>query len=257
MKNFLKNTWNSLKTLHWYEWLMVVVMIAIAAYSMIEAFIHPTPGSNPAWLASINFVSAVCGIMCIFLCAKANIYNFGFAIINTIVYIVYLAYWKIYGTMFLEILVYFPINFISLWHWMRHKDNIDKTLTKSKRLSLLQNVLVVLGITCLTVITNFFLTSLAGDSWAKFALSFGLNPAIMHWIDAATFSIGIVAVVLEMLRYREQYVWWIITDILAVGMYILHFDAVYLCKKSIYLIMAIVGLINWVKLNKERNVVNE
>ena len=60
-----------------------------------------------------------------------------------------------------------------------------------------------------------------------------------------------------MLRYKEQYVWWIITDIIAVAMYIVHFDAVYLTKKSIYLIMAVIGLINWHKLNKERNKTNE
>ena len=40
-------------------------------------------------------------------------------------------------------------------------------------------------------------------------------------------------------------------------MYIVHFDTVYLTKKSIYLIMAIIGLINWIKLNKERNKINE
>ena len=60
-----------------------------------------------------------------------------------------------------------------------------------------------------------------------------------------------------MLRYKEQYIWWIITDIIAVAMYIVHFDLVYLTKKSIYLIMAIIGKINWTKLNKERNKNNE
>jgi len=49
---------------------------------------------------------------------------------------------------------------------------------------------------------------------------------------------------------------WIITDIIAVAMYIVHFDPVYLTKKSIYLIMAVIGLYNWIKLNK-RNVANE
>ena len=48
-----------------------------------------------------------------------------------------------------------------------------------------------------------------------------------------------------------------ITDIIAVAMYIIHFDPVYLTKKSIYLIMAVIGLINWTKLNKERNKKNE
>ncbi len=58
-------------------------------------------------------------------------------------------------------------------------------------------------------------------------------------------------------RYREQYVWWIITDVVSVGMYIAHFDAVYLTKRSIYLIMAVIGLINWAKLNRDRNIENE
>ena len=60
-----------------------------------------------------------------------------------------------------------------------------------------------------------------------------------------------------MFRYKEQYIWWIITDIIAVAMYIIHFDLVYLTKKSIYLIMAIIGIINWTKLNRERNKTNE
>ena len=77
------------------------------------------------------------------------------------------------------------------------------------------------------------------------------------WLDAATLAIGLVAGVLELLRYREQYVLWIITDVIAVAMYIVHFDAVYLTKKSIYLIVAIFGIINWVKLNRERNSANE
>ena len=46
-------------------------------------------------------------------------------------------------------------------------------------------------------------------------------------------------------------------DVIAVGMYIVDFDPVYLTKKSIYLIMAVIGLMNWIKLQKERNSENE
>ena len=77
------------------------------------------------------------------------------------------------------------------------------------------------------------------------------------WLDAATVAIGVIATGLEMLRYREQYALWIITDVVAVAMFVQHFDPVYLTKKSIYLIMAIIGLINWCKLQKDRNVEND
>ena len=33
-------------------------------------------------------------------------------------------------------------------------------------------------------------------------------------------------------------------------MYIEHFDPVYLTKKSIYLIVAVIGLINWIRLSR-------
>lgn len=238
----MNNLKKSIMAMKWYEWIMAVVMIAIAANSMIISFVNPTVSSNPAWLAIINFISAIAGVFCVFLCAKASISNFAFAVVNTIVYIIYLWYWKIYGTMCLEIFFYFPINFIS-WHfWAKHRDDMQQELTKSKRMTPIQNVIVTAIIIVAGVIYHSILVIVGGN---------------VAWLDAFTLSIGIVAVLLEMFRFREQYVWWIITDIIAVAMYVVHYDPVYLTKKTIYLIMAFIGLYNWVKLNRNRNVNNE
>lgn len=238
----MKNLVKSFKSLKWYEWLMASVMIIIAARAMIMAFVSPEVGGNPPWLTIVNFISAVCGVFCIFFCAKASISNFAFGLVNTVVYIIYLAYWKIYGTMCLELVVYFPMNIISWIAWSKHRDENNAEITKSKRLTWQQNVMVTAVIVIAATAYHAILVNVGGT---------------VPWLDAFTVSIGVIATVLEMLRYREQYVWWIITDIFAVAMYIAHFDAVYLTKKSIYLIMAIIGLINWCKLNKERNAVNE
>jgi len=231
----------SFKTLKWYEWVMLVVLIAIAGRAMVMAFVNPSDGGNPPWLTVVNFVSAICGAVCIFFCAKANINNFVFGLVNTLVYMVYLWYWKIYGTFFLEALVYLPVNIASWVVWSKHRDKEDKDITLSKRLNWWQNCLVAVAVLVCTVIYHAILVRVGGT---------------VPWLDALTVAIGIIAVILEMLRYREQYVWWLITDVVAVVMYIMHFDAVYLTKKSVYLIMAIVGLYNWWKLNKERNIEN-
>ena len=139
MDNLIK----SFKSLKWYEWLMIVIMIAIAGYSMVSAFINPDSSSNPPWLTVVNFVSAICGIICIFFCAKASISNYVFGLINTVVYIVYLAYWKIYGTMCLELLLYLPANIIGWILWTKHRDQKEPEKTKSKKLYIYQNVLSV------------------------------------------------------------------------------------------------------------------
>ena len=240
LKKGFNNILISFKELKWYEIIMIIIMIGIAGYAVYDAIVNP--GDTPLWLTIINFISEICGIMCIFFCAKANISNFVFATVNTIVYAIFLFYNKIFGTFFLEVLFYLPINFISWYLWAKHRDKKLIEKTKTKRLTVFQNIIATILIIVGGLIYHVILVKMGGN---------------VAWLDAFTLSIGIIAVILEMFRYKEQYVWWIITDIIAVAMYIVHFDLVYLTKKSIYLIMAIIGLINWHKLNKERNKNNE
>ena len=240
LKKYFNNILISFKELKWYEIIMIIIMIGIAGYAVYDAIVNP--GDTPLWLTIINFISAISGIMCIFFCAKANISNFVFATVNTIVYAIFLFYNKIFGTFFLEVLFYLPINFISWYLWAKHRDKKLIEKTKTKRLTVFQNIIATILIIVGGLIYHVILVKMGGN---------------VAWLDAFTLSIGIIAVILEMFRYKEQYVWWIITDIIAVAMYIVHFDLVYLTKKSIYLIMAIIGLINWHKLNKERNKNNE
>ena len=238
----MDNLKKSFKELKWYEIVMIVIMVAIAGLSIYNAVVHPETSTNPLWLTIINFISAICGIFCIFFCAKANISNFIFATVNTIVYAIFLYYHKIFGTFALEVLFYLPVNFISWYIWVKHRDEELKEKTKAKKLTLKQNLICAAIIIVGGIATHYVLVKVGGN---------------VAWLDAFTVSIGIIATLLEMLRYKEQYVWWIITDVIAVAMYIQHFDAVYLTKKSIYLIMAVIGLINWHNLNKDRNKSNE
>ncbi len=238
----IKNLKNSFKELKWYEIIMIVIMVSIAGLAVYRALVDPTSTTNPLWLTIVNFISAVCGIICIFFCAKANVSNFIFGLVNTVVYAIYLLYYKIYGTFCLEVLFYLPMNVASWINWARHRDKKMPEKTMAKQLTMKQRILSVIVVEVTTLITYAILLKVGGT---------------VALLDALTVAIGLVATVLELYRFAEQYVWWIITDVIAVVMYIVHFDTVYLTKKSIYLIMAVIGLRNWIKLNKERNKKNE
>lgn len=238
----IENLKKSFRELRWYEYILGTVMIVIAARAMVLGFTQGSADGNPAWLTVINFISAICGVICIFFTAKANISNFVFAAVNTIVYAIYLVYWHIWGTAALEILFYIPMNFVSWYYWAKHRDQEITQKTKARKLLMWQNALCAVIVIGAAFIYHMILVKIGGE---------------VAWFDAFTLSIGIIATILELFRYREQYVWWIITDIVSVGMYIAHFDAVYLTKRSIYLIMAVVGLVNWARLNRERNADNE
>ena len=234
MDNLIK----SFKSLKWYEWIMAIIMIAIAGISVYNAFSNPESSSLPPWLTIVNFISAICGVVCIFFCAKASISNYAFGLINTIVYVIYLIYRKIWGTAGLEIFVYLPVNIAGWITWVKHRDEIDKEKTKAKKLSTKQLLLSAVAVLGIAGACYFILNKLDGTT-----------PVL----DAFTVSMGIVATVLQFRRFREQYIWWLVQDVIAVAMYIIAFDPVYLTKKSIYLIMAVIGLYNWAKLQKNRN----
>lgn len=239
--NGRENLVKSLRAMKWYEWLMAAVMVLIAAYYMVLSLAHPGATENPGWLAVLNFISGVAGVFCVFLCAKGSVSNFAFGLVNTVVYIVYLAYWKIYGTMCLELFLYLPMGFVGWIHWARHRDEKRRENTRARRLNAWQNGLVAAAVAAATVLYHAILARVGGT---------------VAWLDAATVAIGIVATALQTFRYREQYVWWLVTDVVAVAMYIAHFDPVYLTKKVIYLIMAVIGLVNWLRMSRE-NTSNE
>ena len=234
----MTNLRRSIAQLKWYEWLMMIIMILIAGFTMASAFINLESSFNPPWLTVLNFISAICGVICIFFCASASISNFAFGLVNTFVYMVYLWYWKIYGTFCLELFIYLPFNIVGWIVWAKHRDQVQPEKTMAKKLTWFQDLgagVIVIAAAC---VYHAILVRVGGT---------------VPWLDAFTVSIGIIATGLEMLRYREQYWLWIVQDIIAVAMYIAHFDAVYLTKKSIYLIMAIVGVIRWTRLQRERN----
>jgi len=239
------------KSLKWYEITMCVIMLGISVYYAVL----PQP-DTPQWLAIINFVSGLCGILCVFFTAKANRMNFPFAVVNTIAFMVFLGYFGIWATFWLEAVVYFPMNIISWIKWYKHQDDDDELLAKSRKLTLWQHLIVILIIFAMTVIVYQTLSAVAGNTWMKFAAKYGWNITIMKWLDSAIFAIGIVAVILEALRYSEQYIWWLITDVIAVTQYVLKGDPVYTAKKVIYLIEAVVGLKNWNELAR-KNTMNE
>ncbi len=242
----LKKIGLAFKSLKWYEIVMCIIMLAISIYYAV------CPQDNtPQWLAIVNFISGLCGIICVFFAAKANRMNFPFAVVNTISFMIFLGYFGIWATFWLETLVYFPMNIISWIAWYRHQDRDNNLLAQSKRLRGWQHLVVISVTSALTAAVFYTLSALAGDTWMNFAKEFGWNAELMKWLDSAIFAIGIMAISLQALRYRDQFILWLINDAIALAQYALKQDPVYITKKTIYLIEAIIGFINWNNLAKK------
>lgn len=228
----MKQLSQSFKTLKWYEHLMFAAMIVIGAYYMVIDTKHPQ------WYLVINYICSICGVCCIFLTAHANYYNWLFAIVNTSLYCVILWYNKVYGTFALEAFYYMPTNIIGLMSWLKHLDNDGSNCCKARRLSCTEIAYMLIILVIGTLLCHEALVRLGGAT---------------AWLDSMAVSIGIIATIYEIKRFGEQYILWIITDVVVVAQWIILADPIMLTKKTIYLIMAIIGLIRWRRLSLERN----
>jgi nicotinamide mononucleotide transporter len=70
------------------------------------------------------------------------------------------------------------------------------------------------------------------------------------WLDSASTSFSLVANALMVMRYREQWVLWIIVDIITVIMWIIAGDWIQTTMWALFLLNAFYGLIVWSKSDK-------
>ena len=228
----LKKAFRNLK---WYEWLMFAAMIVIGGYYLV------TDKTHPMWYLIVNYISSIAGVCCIFLCAHASWPNWVFAIVNTVLYIIILFYNKVYGTMALELVYYMPTNILGLLMWRKHPDTQEEDKCKTRVMSWPCRLLMLGIVLVSTTVYHFILVKIGGAT---------------AWLDALVVAIGVIATYYELKRFADQYILWLITDVIAVIQWIILADGIMITKKSIYLIMAVVGLINWFRLQRERNAEN-
>lgn len=219
----------------WFEWLLFLIMIFIGGYCVL------TDNTHPMWYLIVNYICSMMGICCVLLCVHASWINWIFGIINTCLYIIILAYNHIFGTMALELFYYLPVNIIGLIMWQKHLDKTEKYKCKTRVMNLKLRIIMTIIVIFSAIICHYILIKIGGKT---------------AWLDAFVVVIGLNAMFYEIKRYTEHYYLWIIADFIALIQWVILADMIMLTKKSIYLILAVIGLFNWKKLQKERNLEN-
>lgn len=214
-----------------FQWAEVTAIIAFTLYFAL------TNTTNPWWYILIDALAAVCGVFCVVLCAggKKSQYYWGF--VNITAYIVIALINKYYGEVMLNALYYLPTQFIGLHMWGRHykakEDHVE-----GKRMG---GSLIAVWSVC--SVAGIFLYKLILDQM-------GGNATLL---DSMSTIFSIVANALMVLRYREQWVLWIVVDAVTVVMWILAGDLLMTIMWAIYLINAVYGLIMWTKMSDNKN----
>ena len=226
------------RVLSLYDWFLIVGVIA-------SNVIYTLLTGN---LDIVGSVAGIAGVFCVVLVAKGSIWNYLFGIINVSMY-AYISYKaSLYGDAGLNALYYVPMQFIGWWQWRKRGAAVSQAeadgqgvQVKARRFDWRQRVLLAAGCTAAVVAVGFALRHFGDPQPFK---------------DSLTTVLSIVAQALMALAFMEQWVLWIITNIVSVIMWSVcvargeAHAAVMVIMWSFYLLNSINGLRVWLKLSK-------
>lgn len=229
---------NNSKVLGLYDWFLIVgVVVSNIIYSVMTGTLD-VPGS----------IAGITGVLCVVLVAKGSIWNYVFGLVNVSLY-AYISYKaSLYGDAALNALYYLPMQFIGYWQWRRRGAAVfeadaggDGVQVKARRFTWKQRLALAVGCAAAVVAGGFILEYLGDPQPFK---------------DSTTTVLSIVAQALMALAFMEQWVLWIVTNVVSVVMWIVCVTrgeahaGVMVIMWVFYLLNSINGFRVWLKLSK-------
>lgn len=182
-------------------------------------------------------ISGITGIISVVLCAKGKISTYAFACVNVGLYAIIAYQNRLFGEVMLNGFYYLPMNIVGFYMWRKQKD--DEGTVIARRLTAKQIILLVIGL--LIAITAYWrvLVALGGN---------------LQLIDSITTVLSIVAFLLQIGRFMEQWILWLIINVFSITMWSLLLgtpegSVTMIIMFSAYLINGVYGFRNWLKLS--------
>lgn len=181
---------------------------------------------HQTWLEVIGVIT---GLLCVYLAAKNNIWNWPFAIVSVTIYIFIFFEARLFADMGLQF-YFFVVNIYGWYYWSRKPVTESKTpVTRITRKEILLAVPAVL-------IFTFILGSLLKYTTASYP-----------YIDSFCTACSLVAQVFLARKVVENWLIWIFVDIIYVGVYLFKDLQLTALMYAIYVIIAIMGYMDWKK----------
>lgn len=172
----------------------------------------------------------------LFLCAKGKISFYYIGFIQTISYL-FLA-WdnRFYGEV-IENIFYLVTMVWGIFIWQKSltKTSDGSTQVIVKKFTISQWILSIIGTTVATIIMGYWLNSIGSSQ---------------PYTDATTNIFAIFAQLLMIKRYKEQWIWWLLIDVLCIKMWFVAGNWSMVAMYIAWTINCIYGWYNWSKLNK-------
>lgn len=224
MGKWIKNEfWNG------YNWFERSFMLAMLLLQVIVYCFVPD--------SLIGMICGIAGVVCVVLTAKGKISSYIFNFIQMLTYMYICWNSKIYLE-FGEQVFYFIVCIFGVFAWKKNmiKDDNGNEYVVAKKFKPWHWVATVVITVISTLVFGCFGDNILGST--------------LSYLDAFTISLSVIAQLLMVWRYREQWAIWILIDGASLAMFILLGNWSMVAMYIAWTINALYGWYNWTKLSK-------
>jgi nicotinamide mononucleotide transporter len=190
-------------------------------------------------MSYIEFSGTTLGLASVWLATKANIHTWTTGILNVIAFFIIYYQIQLYSDMFLQIF-FLGSSILGLWQWYKKKlVKNDKIIT-----SLNQNYLIyiIMSIIIFSILLGFFMSRIH-----IYYPDFFKKPTSYPYTDALISILSIYATFIMAYKKVECWILWILVDIISSILYFQKGVLFISLEYFLFLIMAIIGLFQWIK----------
>ena len=191
MKKLLKNEFTG-----WKLWEVTWLLTACAVIAGVSLYLGDTV---------MGVISAATGVACVVCTGKGKLSAYAFGLVNCVLYAIIAYQAKLYGETMLNAIYYIPMQFYGFYVWSKNMNEDTKEVAK-RHMSARGRIVSLLALTAGTVIYGFILKKL-GDP--------------LPFIDSFTTVSSVVAMIVSVKMFSEQWWLWIAVDVFSVRMWLI------------------------------------
>lgn len=184
----------------------------------------------------LGVIAGISGVISVVLCAKGKISFYFIGFVQTITY-TFLAWRNCFYGEVMENIFYLVTMVWGIFVWKKNStvDDNGSAHVEVLKFTPVMWVLSILGTVACTLGMGYWLDSIG---------------SVQAYTDAATNILAIFAQILMVKRYKEQWLWWFIIDILCLKMWFVAGNWSMVAMYVAWTINCVYGWYNWTKLNK-------
>ncbi len=196
------------------------------------AFLFDQYKDYPAYLIALEFIAVVFGVISVLFAKKNNILVYPTGLVSTILFVYILYKFQLYGDLIINI-YYSIMSFLGWYLWSKTKGGHEEfpISTISRKEFVISSLIFLITLTFVALVYHFFDKF---TDWTAF-------------VDALTTGLFFVGMWLMAKRKIENWIFWIIADIISVPLYFYKGLTFSSFQFILFTIIAILGYREWKK----------